>query len=50
MSFLLLDSTGSPVNDRVLSMIADPLKIKGEVLRLDNLFVLKANPKQHRRL
>jgi len=50
MSFLLVDSNGSTVNDRVLSMVADPLEIKGEVLRLDNLFVLKADPKQYRRL
>jgi hypothetical protein len=50
MSFLLLDSTGSPVNDRVLSMIVDPSKIKGEVTQLDNLFVLEADPNQYRRL
>ena len=50
MSFLLLDSTGSPVNDRVLSMIADPLEIKGEVTLLDNLFVLNPDPNQYRRL
>ena len=50
MSFLLVDSDGSTMNDRVLSMVADPLEIKGEVVRLDNLFVLKADPKQYRRL
>ena len=50
MSFLLVDSNGSTVNDRVLSMIADPLEIKGEVVRLDNLFVLKADPEGYRRL
>ena len=50
MSFLLVDSKGSTVNDRVLSMIADPLELKGEVVRLDNLFVLNADPKQYRRL
>ncbi len=50
MSFLLVDSNGSTVNDRVLSMVADPVEIKGEVVRLDNLFVLKADPDQYRRL
>jgi len=50
MSFLLVDSNGSTVNDLVLSMVADPLEIKGEVLRLDNLFVLKADPEGYRRL
>ena len=50
MSFLLVDSNGSTVNDRALSMVADPLEIKGEVVRLDNLFVLKADPTQYRRL
>ncbi len=50
MSFLLVNSNGSTVNDQVLSMVADPVVIKGEVVRLDNLFVLKADPTQYRRL
>ena len=50
MSFLLVASDGSSVNDRVRSLVADPVEIRGRVSRLDDLFVLSADPAEYRRL
>ncbi len=47
---LLVDSAGGAVNDRVLSMVADQVEITGEVRRLDDLLVLRADPETYRRL
>lgn len=40
----LVDSQGKAVNERILDLIADPVKINGEVVQYNNLFVLKADP------
>ncbi len=48
--FLLVDADGRAVNDRVLDLVADPVEIQGEVRRLDDLLVLKADPAGYRRL
>ena len=50
LSFLLVDSNGSAVNERVLDMVAEPVEITGEVERLGDVFVLKADPASYRRL
>ena len=46
--FLLADERGRAVNDRVLDRVADPLRISGEVVRFDNLLMLKADPATYR--
>ena len=46
--FLLADEQGRGVNDRVLDRVADPLRISGEVVRFDNLLMLKADPATYR--
>ncbi len=48
--FLLVAPDGSAVNDRVLDLVAEPVEIEGEVVRLDDVFVLKADPETYRRL
>ena len=42
--FMLADTNGGQVNDRVLDLIAEPVRIQGEMVRMDNLWVLKADP------
>lgn len=49
MYFLLADERGGAVNDRVLDVVADPLEINGEVIRYDDLYVLRADPGTYRR-
>ncbi len=48
--YLLVASDGSAVNDRVLDLVAEPIEIEGEVVRMDDVFVLKADPERYRRL
>lgn len=48
--FLLVDSAGRAVNDRVLDKIAEPLEITGQVERNGDMLVLKADPESYRRL
>ena len=48
--FLLVAADGSAVNDRVLDLVAEPVEIEGEVVRLGDAFVLKADPAGYRRL
>lgn len=48
--FLLSDLDGKAVNDRVLNMVADPIKITGEVTQYGDLFILKADPATYERL
>ena len=50
LSFLLVDTDGSAVNDRVLDIVAEPVEITGEVERLGDVWVLKADPTTYRRL
>ncbi len=42
--FLLVSASGQPVNQDVLNLIAEPLKINGDVYQYGNLLVLKADP------
>ena len=49
MYFLLADQSGGAVNDRVLDVVADPLEINGEVVRYDDLYVLRADPQTYHR-
>lgn len=50
LPFLLVDVDGSAVNERVLDMVAEPVEITGEVERLGDVFVLRADPASYRRL
>ena len=50
MTFLLVDASGGSVNQQVLPLVADPVEISGQVLRLDDVFVLRADPENYRRL
>ncbi len=50
MTFLLAAVDGSSVNQQVLPFVADPVEITGEVLRMDDVFVLKADPDTYKRL
>lgn len=47
---LLVDRDGAAVNDRIQDFIAEPVEITGEVLRLGTQLVLKADPRDVRRL
>ena len=48
--FLLSDLDGNAVNDQVLSMVADPIQITGEVMQYGDSFILKADPATYERL
>ena len=47
---LLVDASGGAVNERVLDMVADLVEITGEVQRMDDLLVLRADPQTYRRV
>jgi len=47
---LLVSADGKPINKQVLGMVAVPLEITGEVERLGDLLVLKADPASYRRI
>ena len=46
---LLVGADGRAVNKEVLDFVAEPLEIRGEVERLDDLWILKADPETYRR-
>lgn len=46
---LLVSSEGKPVNQQVLDMVAEPIKITGEVERQGDLLILRADPATYRR-
>ncbi len=48
--FLLTDEAGGAVNDRVLDLVAEPVRVTGRLKRLDNLYVLQADPASYQRL
>ncbi|MEM7771108.1 MAG: hypothetical protein AAF327_11425 [Cyanobacteria bacterium P01_A01_bin.37] len=48
--FLLADSQGKAVNDRVLDLVADPIRITGEVIQYDDMFVVQADPSTYERV
>lgn len=47
---LLVGADGRAVNDEVLDFVAEPLEIRGEVVRIDDVWILKADPETYRRL
>jgi hypothetical protein len=47
---LLVSADGKPVNNQVLNMVAEPLKITGDVERQGDLLILRADPTTYRRL
>ena len=47
---LLLSPAGEPVNEQVLEFVAEPLEIRGEVVRYGDLLALLADPGDYRRL
>jgi sulfoxide reductase heme-binding subunit YedZ len=47
---LLVDTDGKAVNDRVLELVGDPVEITGEVTRIDDILLLKADPSTIRRI
>lgn len=50
-SYLMLQGpNGQTVNEEVLDLVAEPVEITGEVIRYDNLLVLKADPASFQRL
>ena len=48
--FLLISADGTPVNEQVLDLIAEPVEITGEVERQANLFILRADTATYRRV
>jgi len=48
--YLLQDKNGNAVNDRVLDKVAEPVKIKGEVIKQGDLLILKADPASYTEL
>lgn len=48
--FLLVASDGTPVNQQVLDMVAEPVAITGEVERQGDLLILRADPATYRRV
>ena len=49
LCFLLVSSDGKPVNKEVLELVAEPVKITGEVERQGGLLILRADPGSYRR-
>lgn len=47
---LLVGLRGEALNDRVVELVGDPVEIEGEVERLDDLLILRADPATYRRL
>lgn len=47
---LLVGADGRTLNQEVLDMIAEPVEISGQVVRHDNLLVLRADPETYLRL
>ena len=50
LDLLLVDEKGDAVNDRVLDRIALPLEISGDVLKLNDLLLFRADPSGYRSL
>ena len=48
--FVLTGSNGEPVNDFVIPYVAEPIEVSGDVIRSDDLYVLKINPATVKRL
>ncbi len=50
MYFLLADSQGKAVNDRILGKIGDNLRITGKVIQYDDMYVIQADPSSYERV
>ncbi|MEO0824545.1 MAG: hypothetical protein AAFV72_21265 [Cyanobacteria bacterium J06635_1] len=50
MYFLLADLAGEAVNDRVLDLVADDVRITGEVIQYDDMYVIQSDPASYERL
>ena len=48
--FLLVSRDGRPVNQEVLPLVAEPVKITGEVERQGDLLILRADPASYQRV
>jgi len=48
--YLLVSREGTAVNEAVLPMVADTVEITGEVVREDDLLILRADPSSYRRV
>lgn len=46
----LVSASGAPVNEDVLALVAEPIKITGQVVRTGEQLVLKADPKTYQRM
>ena len=47
---MLVGADGRAVGQEVLELVDEPLEITGEVTRLDDLWILRADPAGYRRL
>ena len=47
MDLVLIDEQNRTVNDRILPLVAQPIRIEGDVLRFDNLLALRADPETY---
>ena len=50
MYFLLADPNGQAVNDQILDLVADHIRITGEVLQYDDMYVIQAEPDTYERI
>lgn len=48
--FLLVSADGRPVNKQVLDMVAEPVRITGEVIHQGELSILRADPSTYKRI
>jgi len=48
--FMLVSSDGRPVNKQVLEMVAEPVRITGEVERQGDMLILRADPATYSRV
>jgi hypothetical protein len=49
-TYLLVSANGSPVNQQVLDMVAEPLQITGDLVEQGSLKILRADPSTYRRV
>lgn len=50
MYFLLANLAGEAVNDQVLDLVADHIRITGDVIQYDDMYVIQADPSDYQRL
>ena len=47
---ILTSKIDEPVNQDVLNMVAEPIEITGEIIKKDNLYFFRSDPKKYKRL